>query len=307
MAKEEWRNGWRSLVSATAGISVASFAASSTGIVMEPLNRLYGWPKSVVSAGVLCVAIITLLLAPLNGHLIRNHGPRRVALASLIAAAIGFCCIAMSGGQAWTWWLAWFVFGALTAGVGPIVWTSGITLAFDRHRGAALSIALSGSGLAFFLSPLIGFWLLNNFGWRFVYVGFAVMVIGVHLPLTWFWFRPLSPQGRNSAATDTASGGTSAGLTFVEIVTNPKFVMLALFTMLVASTEGAFMIHLVPILRHTGLAAGQAAEIASILGVAMIIGRLGTGFLFDHWSPIATVVIMVSGLLLSCLVAILLQ
>jgi predicted MFS family arabinose efflux permease len=46
----------------------------------------------------------------------------------------------------------------------------------------------------------------------------------------------------------------------------------------------ALSIHFVPVLTARGASATDAAGVASLIGIASIIGRLGTGALIDHYS-----------------------
>jgi len=74
-----------------------------------------------------------------------------------------------------------------------------ITNWFDRKRGLAMSLALSGVGIGgFILSPLINRW-IANYGWRMTYVIFAIIMLVVSLPVSIFIFRK-SPEDKGLKA-----------------------------------------------------------------------------------------------------------
>ncbi len=49
-------------------------------------------------------------------------------------------------------------------------------------------------------------------------------------------------------------------------------------------------VHFVPLLTDRGVAPAQAARVASIAGIALIVGRVGAGYLLDYlFAPFVTV------------------
>src|SRR3546814_12160461 len=52
--------------------------------------------------------------------------------------------------------------------------------------------------------------------------------------------------------------------------------------LLITSIIVGFVVHLVPMLSWTGLARGRAVELAGLVGITSVIGRLTVGYLFDR-------------------------
>jgi MFS family permease len=301
----EWARGWRTVASGMLGASLSTLPPATLGIVLGPLTTSFGWSRTVITLSVTIITALALVLASSAGRLIARYGPRRVALTSTTLSAIAFLGFALAGGAAWTWILASVVFGTVSAAAGPMVWTSGVAGLFDRHRGLALSIVLSGSGLAFMAAPMIAYSVVEHWGWRAVYCLFAGIVLFVYLPVAWLWFarEETAPGTAPSAGAASAKASAPIGDGLGRPMRTTQFWLLALFTALVAAVEGAFMIHLFPILQEGGIKAETAAFVASTLGVGVIVGRLIGGVLLDRIDPSLVIGCMVGALALASALA----
>ena len=278
----EWRYGWSTLLGALGGMMTVGAASSITGLVMKPLEVEFGWSRAEITGSILIVSLCAFVMAPIAGSAIRRYGSRAVALASFFTTALGFILIGMSGPSIWTWFAAWTVFGLMSAALGPIVWTSAVSNLFDRSRGMALSVALSGGGLAYAVWPPLVAPLLSNFGWRGAYFALAAIALAVMLPLNWFALRdrrPVTPQG---TSTHAQALGDVWGMTLHEALRGTRFWRLVVALILMAGINGSLVIHFFPILSERNIPAQEAAFLTACIGPAMIGGRLATGYLIDR-------------------------
>lgn len=261
-------------------------ATGVTGVVMTPLVEEYGWSRSVISANVFICSILNLLLAPIAGKTVGKLGPRRVALAGVMLAIPSLLLIALSGPQPWTWYGAWIIFGAIQVALGPLVWSSAVSGLFDRSRGLALAVTLSGSGLAYFFLTPLAVLALTEFGWQGVYFMLMALFGLLLLPALFFGFRgrediaALAPQ-RDSQGT-VAAPAAVPGYTLSEALKTRRFWQFVLICSLTALAQGALMIHLYPILAEGGLNAAEAAALASLMGIGLIGGRVLAGAMLDR-------------------------
>lgn len=279
----EWRRGWKTVLSGMVGMATGSASAAVTGVVMHPLIREFGWGRGVVASNVLFCSVAILVLGVPAGMLVSRFGARRVALFSQVLAIPSMLLIAAAGGAAWTWYAAWAVFAVINVGISPMVWSAAVAGLFDRARGLAMALTLSGGGLAFFVFPPIMVAVERAYGWRAVYLALALVLLAV-LPLLLAFFRGPEDLAQGGGA-DGAAGHArpaASGHTLREAFATRQFWQLAAVMLLVASVEGAMVMHLYPILSEAGLERPVAAGIASSMGLAMIVGRLGTGFLLDR-------------------------
>jgi len=299
----EWKRGWRTVASGAVGVVFMTGVPSVTGIVMAPLMTEFGWSRALITSNVLLCSVMTLLLAPVLGRLINRFGPRRCALGAVAAAVPALGLVSLAGGSPATWIGVWTIFAIINVGLSPITWSGAVAGLFDRSRGIALAVTLSGAGAAFFLFPPFAVVMVERFGWRGVYSGIGALMLVILLPLVFAWFRGASDLHVGKEATVHAGGRRLSGFALREAVRTVQFWQFGLVAALVAIAEGALQVHLFPILHEGGLAPELAAWVLSMMGVAMIVGRLSTGFMLDRLQPLPVFSGAILLVLVSCVLA----
>lgn len=282
-AAAEWRAHWTVVLAAAAGVSLSAVSVSSLGVMMEPLEREFGWSRTEISLGTSLVSFIAVLLATAVGLTIDRLGARFVGIVAATMMCAGVALMSAVGGSLWQWWCLWIVVG-LSAAAMPTVWLAPISSLFQSGRGLAVAITLSGSGISTSLVPIIANQLLAHYGWRGAYIGLGAIWAAVVLPLVLLFFRG---AGRRGTVVSTAAAQLTEvlpGLTAREGFASPKFYKLALAAFLSMSAGVALILNLVPVLRYTGLTPATAAAVAGIIGVATITGRIAGGWLMDRMS-----------------------
>ncbi|WP_245739287.1 MFS transporter [Sphingomonas rubra] len=285
------RNG-RLLLACVAGIAFGSvgIAVYSIGAFVDPLGRAFGWSRTDVQTALLFSSGLGGLAAPVVGHLVERFGARPMAMIGLVGVALGFVLAASNGGQLWLFYLAYTVIAILGGGSGPISWTYAIAGRFDKHRGAALAIALSGTGLVAIIAPPYIVWLTQEFGWRVGFLGVAALPLFVALPLAFLYFRP-----PDRTTLSEASGGapTPPGLTTRQAIASYRFWVLLLSILAMYLGIAGIIPNLIPALADKGIPARSAAFATSAFGVSVIVGRLLVGSLVDRfWAPGVAAVIL---------------
>jgi MFS family permease len=269
------------LVAACAGVafSIAAIPPFVLSVFAGPMTREFGWTLQQFQWATFAVPLGVLIAAPVGGWWLDRYGPRRVALVGLAAFGASVAGLALSTAEPWTFYLAMLVLSLAAAGVLPTTWTRIINGSFDRQRGVALGITLSGSGIFATFGPSLAQFVIDLAGWRVAWLVLAALPVCVALPLVAAFIR--SPQA-------TVRGEVSAtqGVTLASAIGSQRFwVMIASFGA-VSFCLGGFNANLVPVLMAEGLGAAQAATLAGTLGLAMITGRIVAGLLVDRfWSP----------------------
>ena len=126
-------------------------------IVIGPeLVDEFGWTRSITSAGFLFMTAGVLVGAPVVGRLVDRYGARKVLLPSILVLGIGTALFSQMTNNPIVFYTIFFVTALLGSATLPITWSKAIVNNFDKYRGLALGVALTGTGLfGFIATPTI--------------------------------------------------------------------------------------------------------------------------------------------------------
>ena len=100
-----------------------------------------------------------------------------MGLVGLVLLAGSIAGIGLCGPSIWSWYLAWAIYAAVQPAAGNIVWVTGVTSRFDRDRGLALAVMLTGGSILYSFIPPGAVILIQNFGWRSVFFCMGAFVL----------------------------------------------------------------------------------------------------------------------------------
>lgn len=171
----------------TLGALVAAAAfRSSTGVLMEPLEREFGWDRTTTSGAVSLNLVLYGLTAPFAAALMERWGVKRVVASALlvVGGASGLTTVMTS---AWQLWLLWGV--AIGVGTGSMALVFGAIVAnrwFTRHRGLVVGVfsAANATGQLVFL-PVIAA-AASGPGWRYAAGTVSLLALAL-VPAVWLW------------------------------------------------------------------------------------------------------------------------
>jgi predicted MFS family arabinose efflux permease len=281
-ALQEWKRGWPVVVAAMAGFSFFSVLISATGLFIEPLERAFGWDRATLSMGPAIATAVTALLSPFYGALIDRFGSRRLGLPGVVVTMAGTCMFAFASGSKLQWVVMWIAFGLILTSIKSTIWTTAVAGTFDKGRGLALGLAVTGPAIAQTLVPPLGNFLIESFGWRAAYVWFGLGWGGVTLLVCWLFLR--DAHDRRPKA-DGAARAVLPGLYKREALRSRALLQVAVSSFVVMAMTIGLGIHLFPILTEAGVARSEAAWLLSLGGIAGIVGKLVTGALLDRFRP----------------------
>lgn len=239
----EWQRSWP-LVGLTAlalTSSPATLPVYSIGVLTEPLQAEFGWSRATIQAAITFSTGLGLIGGPLGGWMVDKFGVRNAILLGIVGLCLSVLGCAAMTGAAWQFYLSYATMAVLGAGAGAVSWTFLIADRFEKSRGLALGVALSGTGLAAVLAPRIAAAGLDWGGWQGAYLwlaGFGLLLI---LPLCAIGL-PRRSVTKDTATIDTAQPSPPAvprtGLTLRQAVRSRHFWLIGVATFVSMSLSG---------------------------------------------------------------------
>ena len=284
-------DGWRVVFAATVGLAcgIATLGASTFSIFVGPIRLETGWSQSAAFAALIAVTFTAALMSPLMGAIVDRFGAKRVILVGFVCEIAIFASFALQGPDIGSFYLRYFLLSAFALGTTHVAFARVITLWFDRRRGLALGIALSGVGIGGFIWPLFVQAMIEAYGWRTAYLLLAGAIGAIALPTISWLLRddPASLGQRPDGDADESRGGTAAqpvtGITLGVAVRSRTFWLILLTFFVIGFAIQSALMHLVPLLTSRGISPMAAAIAQSMMFLAVTTGRLVTGWLMDRF------------------------
>ena len=160
-----FRNRWWIVFGSVLGLIVGNVTVLqfSASVLMKPIMAELGWNRSMVSAAVLLGSVFAAVGTPIAGKLMDRHGIKRVTLAVITLFALAIAAMSLAPGIPVVFLAMFSVVGLFSAGQAPLPYAKAIAAAFDRRRGLAMGIAMTGVGLGAALVPRLTQLYLDRF------------------------------------------------------------------------------------------------------------------------------------------------
>jgi len=282
--------GWWVVGVSVIGISAspAPMVLASFGLFMKQFSAEFGWSRSEIS---ICMTVMTIALAsclPLVGRLLDRFGTRRVLLPSMLALTLCLAAIPLFADKLWHVVLLYGLIGSLSAGSNSVTYMHLLAAWFDKFRGLALGIGMSGMGLGFIYVPLLVQFMIDHGGWRAAFYTLSATVLCIAMPLAWWGVKDtpqalgLNPDGSGSGASPK-SASKDVGMNLSEVLRRREFWMLVAIFLMTAFVLNGLIAHLAPMLTDRGMHNNTAALAASTVGAAVFAGRILIGYLIDRF------------------------
>jgi MFS family permease len=261
------------------------------GSFIAPLQAEFGWARGDISFAVSVLTFAVFLFGPMAGRLCDRFGAAMVGAASLLCYGLAVVLMTFMINSLASLWAAFFIVALLGVGSTPIVLVRPITAGFDRRRGLALGIALTGAGLAGFWVPNLTTSVIASHGWRAGYWAMGVLAICA-APIVWFGFGPSERRAAVAAQANTPK----TGLSFQDARRTSGFWFASALAFAMALGVGGMIVHLIPLFQDMGADAEAAARLASVLGIASAAGRLLIGLCLDRFTAAwVTIIVLMMG------------
>jgi predicted MFS family arabinose efflux permease len=285
-------NRWWTVLAGALGCAVGAGIISVyvLGVFTKDISAEFGWGRSFTTAGTTCFFIVSGLGSLALGSIMARRSVRSVSIVFVSLFALSIMSVAILPKSLLLFCIVFSLMGFFASAATAMPYAITIARQFDRNRGLALGLMVSGSGFGALLLPSYANMLRGEFGWRAGYLGIGALVGIISLGALILCFRnpPRDPR---------ETPGDSLGL--LEIYRSGKdFWLIGLPILFVSVALIGATSNLVPMLTDRGVSPAAAASIIGLSGAASWISRLGVGLLVDrmHAKYVAAAVFLVAAL-----------
>lgn len=314
--------GWIIIGLSFVNLAVAFGIWYSFSVFFLAIIKDFGWSRAATSSIFSVFIICHALMGILTGHLQDRFGPRRVIPFGAVLLT-GSLILTSKAQEIWHFYLAYSVLAGM--GVSLIGFTSHSAFLpnwFERKRGLAVGIAMSGIGFGMLvLVPLLEK-IITFYSWRIAYLSVSVVTLFLIAPLNLLLARRspaeinLLPDGESANRT----AGTAIPKRKVEILDREwvgrdwtlfkalgvkQFWFLSSAFFFISFAYQSTLLHSVAVMVDSGLTQHTATLLFGILGVAGSGGKILFGYLSDIYGreQISTTGGLIAALGIACLIA----
>ena len=269
-------------------LCVGTLALYSFGVFVRPLTAEFGWSRTGLFAALSFFQFGLAFSSPIWGVILDRFGPRRVILFSLVALSLLVASLGLLTANLWHLYFVFLGIPLLGGGASPLGYSAVMVRRFDRKLGFALGLSLLGVGLGGAVLPPLAQFLLAEFGWRTAYVALGVLTFVVTLPAALLATRNASGPVRRP---------THAALSIIPMLRTRAYMLMAANFILLGTVSVGVLAHLVPMMVDHGFTPAEAARIAGLSGLAVVVVRGGLGWVLDrvHAPYVLAVVSVIAG------------
>ena len=277
------------------GVGVSSLPFYTQGLFIEAWIADFGWTRAQASLGILGSTLALAAVLPFIGSIVDRYGLVTPVMISLLGLSLAYVLLGMFVQSIATFVILAMLQAILGSASSPLAYTRAINAVFNKQRGLALGVALSGAGVAATFGPTLISNAIDAFGWRGAYYAMALFTLVVGAVIVLVLSR------LNGAKTEASIDMEAANRDFLVAKASRTYwtIMAAIFFLSLGL--GGLMIHFVPILLDVGFPTNAAVKIAGVIGIAVVLGRLLVGFAVDRiFAPrvaIAILLACISGVL----------
>jgi MFS family permease len=281
---------WIVVVSAIGlGLGYAPIIVYSFGVFIKPLTQELHSNRASISLAFTLANLLQSVSSPLAGRLADRFGARRVILLSTVILALLLVSSHLLSAKLWDFYVFYGLLGFVGSGPAPIPYVKVISRWFDRRRGLALGLTMFGIGSGAILMPALTQRLIAMLGWRSTYMVIGLLVLVVSVPAVAFFLKEspeemgLLPDGAIAARQAAEKQNIAEGMAWRDTRHSKAFWLMVGAIFLVGASVHGCVLHLVPLLSDRGVSSNRVALATSFLGSALLIGRVGSGYLLDRF------------------------
>lgn len=285
--------GWYILAACFVILFLTTGVRYTIGVVFKPLITEFGWDRGLVSLGFFINMTIYSFSIIIAGRAYDRYGPKWVIIISNVFLSTGFMSLAFIGS-----FRGFFIFYGIVAALGM----GGTTVPlfavltskwFEKGRGLAVSLGLTGSCVGQFVLVPVFTILVLRYGWRISYffMGLVMLIIITTLAFLVIKGDPhdlgLKPWGHTNEVKLRKEGDKkpaaleSRDLGLTDAMKTYSFWLFVAFMFICGSGDFMVTTHLIPMVTDYNIPVTTAGNMLAWLGLMSLPGILIAGPLSD--------------------------
>ena len=282
--------GWYIVAASFIILFFSSGSRYAFGVMFKPIIQEFGWSRGSISLVFFLNMVVFSLAIMIAGKVYDRRGPRMVLTVSTLFVSAGFILTAFihSIGE---FFFSYGILAALGVAGTSVPTISTITSKwFEKRRGLALSLAVSGVSIGqFVLVPFFSL-LTAGYGWRATYLYSGILMLVINLSITWFVVRGDPHQmGLNPLGSDVVTGPpalkvthssplpAAKDFTLTQAMRTPSFWLMTAAMFVCGSGDYFATTHLIPMATDLGISSLTAGNMLGLYGLMSLAGILVAG------------------------------
>ena len=274
------------VLAAVCGLAFANSVASLNVLTVFflPMSDEFLWNRTQISGAASLGALLGAGVAVVTGRILDQTGPRVILAIGALLTTISMIALSQISAI-----IAFYIFygAARVSDQGFIQAVSPSTIAkwFDRNSGMAVSVLFAVTALGGVLLPLISQASIAEFGWRFGWLGLALIMFLVGVIPVILFVRSPTDLDENDSDEVELENFTSPEFSLSEVLHTKEYWFLTTTVFVTGIATAGIGLHIVPFLVGQGLNPEEAVATVSVRFIASAIGGLVGGVLADRYTP----------------------
>jgi MFS family permease len=260
------------------------------GIFLKPIAEEFHWSRGATAFAYTLLWWVSSPASLLLGMVSDKVGTRKVLLFGALIFGLGIFLTGHIRGL-WQFYLFYGVLAGIGRGADRAPLLRSVFQYFNKRKGLAMGITLSGTGVGTLLFPPLGRYLISVADWRV-----ALMVIGL---LSWIVLIPAAlvirqpKPGEAEPPTDQSAKGQQAERSGIlgspdkdwtarQVLGNRTFWIFVIAGLACCVSHSLPLTHIVAYASDRGIPDIAAAGVLSVIGFTAAIGRLMWGVVADR-------------------------
>lgn len=293
--------GWVIVISSYfVGLLTSGLLAYTRGLFLVPMAQEMDSSRLELSLAFTISGVVGAATAPVAGYLLDRYPAPRLMMIMAVWTTLGYCALAAVDGRLGLFLVMGFFFGLATLHLGGVAPAKLVVDWFDVRRGFALSLIAMGASTAGVVTPPMAAALIEWLGWRWTFVIYGAITLGLVLPLIAFTLRPApvrraSPTGPPeiqhtpglAAATPVAERRWRRG----EYLASRNFWGIVVIFGVMGCVFSGVTLHLFAHMTDIGIYPLQASLVLSLMAALALLSKPVFGVLVDRLDPRVSVVV----------------